>query len=67
MDPIMAESPPSGPPESVAKRVLGAFVDAVAEDSDVGEIADRLREAVLVNGDLSEAALKKALFGEDAL
>lgn len=62
----MAESNSHGPAESVAKRVLRAFVDAVAEDAEVGEIADGLREAVLVNDDLSEVTLRKALFGGDA-
>ena len=64
--PHMLESNASNDPlMSVAQRVLDTFVDAVAEDSEVGETADRLREAILVNGDLSDAALRKALFGGD--
>ena len=62
----MSESTPSSdPPASVARRVLGSFVDAVGEDPEVGDTADRLRATILENGDLSEPALRKALFGGD--
>jgi hypothetical protein len=62
----MSESTAANEPSaSVCDRVLSVFVDAIAEDPYVGDIADRLRETVLVNGDVSEPALRKALFGGD--
>ena len=52
-------------PQSVAGRVLAAFVDAVADDADLADVGERLRQTVLTKNDLSEAALRKALFGGD--
>ena len=50
--------------QSVANRVLSAFIDAVVEDKDLAEIAPRLKSALLDTDNLKEDALRKALFGE---
>ena len=59
------EKPEVAVQPSVAGRVLAAFVDAVAEDAELADVGERLRQTVLTNDDLSEAALRKALFGGD--
>lgn len=53
--------------QSVANRVLSAFITAVAEDKDIAEIAPRLKSALLDTDNLKEDALRKALFGEGDL
>lgn len=50
--------------QSVANRVLSAFIAAVAEDKDLAEVAPRLKAALLDTDNLKEDALRKALFGE---
>lgn len=50
--------------QSVANRVLSAFIDAVAEDKDLAEVAPRLKAAVLKTDNLKEDTFRKALFGE---
>lgn len=47
----------------VVERVFKAFVDAVANEADCMEIADRLKTTILDKHDFSEAALERALFG----
>ena len=60
----MVESNQSKIP-SVSARVLEAFVDAVGEYPELAEVAERLRQTVLANNNLSEAGLRTALFGGD--
>ncbi len=50
--------------ESVVDRILGSFVDAVAEQDGLEEVASRLRETILEKKALSEEALRDALFGK---
>jgi len=52
-------------PQPVASRVLAAFVEAVGEQPDLAEVAQRLRDRVLAKNDLSETAFREALFGGD--
>lgn len=49
---------------SVADRVLGAFVEAVAEDTDLAEVASRLKHQLIERKSLTEASLRQALFGD---
>lgn len=51
--------------QSVANRVLSAFIAAVAEDKDLAEIAPRLKSALLDTDSIKEDALRKAIFGDD--
>jgi len=51
---------------SVAGRVLSKFVDAVADDSNLIEVAARLKPIMLDGGSITEAALREALFGQAA-
>ena len=50
---------------SVVDRVLLSFVDAVEADEEVKDLAGRLRETLVVKHNLSEAALRAALFESD--
>lgn len=50
--------------QSVANRVLSAFIAAVGEEKDLAEIAPRLKSALLDTDNLKEDALRTALFGE---
>jgi len=50
--------------QSVANRVLSAFIAAVAEDEDLADIAPRLKAALLVTDNLKEDGLRKAIFGQ---
>jgi len=50
--------------QSVANRVLSAFIAAVVEDKDLAEIGPRLKLALLDTDNLKEDGLRKALFGE---
>lgn len=52
---------------SVASRVLAAFVDAVAEDTELCEVAERLRVALVERGNFTEATLRQALLGDAEL
>jgi hypothetical protein len=49
---------------SVADRVLVMFVNALAEENDLTEVAGRLSEVLLGQKPITEAALRQALFGE---
>jgi hypothetical protein len=48
---------------SVTGRVLSKFVDAVADDPHLAEVAARLRPVLLDGGNITEATLRQALFG----
>ncbi len=50
--------------QSIANRVLSTFIDAVADDSELAELAPRLKAALLETESLKEDVLRKALFGE---
>jgi hypothetical protein len=62
-DNAQVEGTPTGS-ESVINRILGSFVDAVAEQEGLQEVASRLRETILEKKQLSEEALRDALFGK---
>ena len=50
--------------QSVANRVLSAFIAAVVEDKDLVDVAPRLKAALLDTNQLKEDTLRKALFGD---
>ena len=52
-------------PTSVTRRILSAFVDALALEEDLASVADRLRAAMIDDGDLTERGLRQALFGSN--
>jgi len=62
---MVNENQPPSPAPSVSARVFAAFVDAVAEQPDLSEVAERLRDGLLVRNDVSESSLRDALFGSD--
>lgn len=49
--------------QSVADRVLSAFITAVEEDEDLADVAPRLKAALLDTDNLKEDMLRKAIFG----
>ena len=50
---------------SVTARVLSTFLDALAAEEGYEDVAKRLRETMLTRADLSERALRTALFEGD--
>ena len=52
------------PVASVADKVFQTFVETVAEDTDLAEVAARLKTALLGGKSISEASLRQALFGD---
>lgn len=50
--------------QSVADRVLSAFVATVGESKDLFDVSERLKPTLLDTDNLKEDALRKALFGE---
>lgn len=50
--------------QSVANRVLAAFIAAIEEDADLSDIAPRLKPVLLDTDTPKEDALRKAIFGE---
>lgn len=52
---------------SVAGRVLATFVDALAEDPELKDVAERLRTTLRGGGSISEVVLRQALFGDSAV
>lgn len=49
---------------SVANRVLKTFIDSVAEEEKLQDVADRLSSVLLGSSPITEAALREALFNE---
>lgn len=47
---------------SLVDRIFASFIDALAGKADCADIAERLRDTLIVDRDLSEAALDRALF-----
>jgi len=54
-----------GPPEagSVTNRIVKGFVDAVAAEAGLEEIASRLKKTLIEERNESESALRKAILG----
>lgn len=52
--------------QSVAGRVLSAFITAVGEDEALAEIATRLKPVLLDGDTVNEASLREAIFGDDS-
>jgi len=52
--------------ESVSDRIFSAFIDELAHEKDFDAVAARLKGTILEQRTLTEPALRKALFGEDA-
>jgi N-acetylneuraminic acid mutarotase len=51
---------------SVAHHIINKFVEALAEKEDYKEVASKLKDIVF-EAKLTEADLRKAMFGEDPL
>ncbi len=50
---------------TVSAQVLGAFVDAIASEKELGpDLAARLRKALIDERTFTETALRNALFGD---
>ena len=47
---------------TVVDRVLMSFVEAVQADDEVKDLAERLRQTLIENQNMSEAALRAAMF-----
>ncbi len=54
------------PEQSVANRVLVAFIAAVGEDEALAEVAKRMKPILLDSDTINEAALRHAIFGDDS-
>lgn len=52
-------------PGTVVDRVLSSFIDAVQADDDVNDLAERLRQTLVEKHNMSEAALRTAMFESD--
>jgi hypothetical protein len=50
---------------TVVDRVLVSFIEAVHADEDVKELAERLRQTLIEKHNMSEAALRTAMFESD--
>jgi hypothetical protein len=50
---------------TVAHRILNQFFDDLQAIEGFQEIAGRLHEAVLDNGSYAEAAIRRAMFGDE--
>ncbi len=55
-----------GEAQSVVGQVLQEFIDALATNSGYEDIAARLKTEIIDKPSTSEAALRRALFGEDS-
>ena len=58
-----ALAPKIGEP-SVASKILAEFAEAVASDKELADVGARLKATLIEAGDLSEEALRQALFGD---
>lgn len=63
---VMVEDTQQKPELSVANRVLSMFIMAVEEDEALAEVATRLKPVLLDGDNVSEAALRQAIFGDDS-
>ena len=67
-DPVPSESENvdeiSGEPRSVAERVLQSFIQALAAKPDFEAVAARMKTEIIDKEGRSEAALRRALFGD---
>lgn len=54
------------PEQSVANRVLSAFITAIGEDEALSEVAVRLKPVLLDGDTVNEALLRQAIFGDDS-
>ena len=48
----------------IAEIALGRFVEAVCKDSALEQVGVKLKKTLLVDGDASETALRRAMFGD---
>lgn len=62
----MDEDVKQEPEQSVANRVLVAFITAVGEDEALAEVATRLKPVLLDCDTINEASLRQAIFGDDS-
>ena len=63
---VMDEGAQQEPEQSVANRVLSAFIAAVEEDEALSEVAKRLKPVLLDGDTVNEASLRQAIFGDDS-
>lgn len=61
----MSDDAKQDPEQSVANRVLLAFIAAVSEDEALAEVATRLKPVLLDSDTIKEASLLQAVFGDD--
>ena len=54
-------------PGSVSGKILSEFIAAISEDPDLPGVGERLKKVILEDRDLSDAALRQALFGDPSL
>lgn len=62
----MDEDAKQEPEQSVANRVLSTFIVAVGEEATLADVAGRLKPVLLDSDTVNEAALRQAIFGDDA-
>ena len=65
-DSVMEEDAEHEPEQSVANRVLSTFIAAVGEDPALSDVAIRLKPVLLDGDTVNEAALRRAIFGDDS-
>lgn len=63
---VMDENAQHEPAQSVANRVLSAFIAAVGEDEALSEVATRLSTVLLDCDTVNEKSLRQAIFGDEA-
>jgi hypothetical protein len=51
--------------QSVSTRIIRSFLDALSEKKDFEEIAERLRNELLQERAITEASLRRGLFGDE--
>lgn len=63
---VMDEDAQPEPEQSIANRVLSAFIAAVEEDESLSEVAMRMKSVLLDGDTVNEASLRRAIFGDDS-
>jgi len=51
-------------PQDIPKQVLGSFLDELKEGGSTKELIDRLRKVLIEENDLSEQAIRTAMFSD---
>lgn len=56
-----------GSGSSVSAKILAEFTETVAKQKELAGIGERLQKTLVEDGDFSEAAIRRALFGDASL